>query len=240
MALVGKSTAVVSLGVSCQTTFQIERARPLLVDRLDEELEEIGLPFDWRIQGPADVAAILRENNPYPQRAAELGGDRNRYWEKRRTWFWHEKWEDFARFSEKQAHLWANWGRVGRTKRQVFVASNTQNNLVDKARDFGGFDFKVRLEDLFALQAQLETLFPAPELHFVTRGKLMVDLESFGFQVILEREHVVRVKRLAREGVHLHILEPDRSQWQGPAAAWDQILDRIIRQKAPRKVTTAA
>ena len=228
MALIGAKTAVVSLGISCQTTFQIERAEARISSALGEELVKASTPWDWRIVGPADVAGMLRDNNPYPADPKELGGDRRRYWARRRCWFWHDKWDDFARFSEKQAHLWANWGKITKTRRQVFIASNTQNNLAQKAAEVGGIEPRVRLADLFALQAQLEAMFPAPELHFVTRAPLMRDLEAFGFETIREREHWVRVKTMAREGVRLHQLPPDRTSWQGDPAGWEPILDRIV------------
>lgn len=236
MALLGKTLAVVSLGISCQTTFQLERAKARISAAHGEDLVELSMPFDWRIVGPVDVAGMLKDAEFYPEDQTELTGERRRYWKRRRCWFWHDKWDDFGRFRAKQAHLVDNWRKIPETRRQVFIASNTQNNLPQKREEVGGFDVRVRLEDLFALQARLEVLFPAPELHFVTRAPLMVDLQAFGFQGIREREHWVKVASMARDGVHLHQVGLDRSQWSGDNGAWDSILDRIMARGAPAKL----
>ena len=236
MSLLGKTLAVVSLGISCQTTFQLLRAKARISAAHGEDLVEASMPFDWRIVGPADVAGMLKDDEFYPKDQAELTLDRRRYWARRRCWFWHDKWDDFGRFRSKQDHLVENWRKVPATRRQVFIASNTQNNLPAKRAEAGGFDVTTRLEDLFALQARLEVLFPAPELHFVTRAPLMVDLQAYGFTGIREREHHVRVASMSREGVHLHQVGLDRTQWSGDDAAWDSVLDRIMARGKPGSV----
>jgi hypothetical protein len=228
MALIGKKIAVVSLGVSCQTTRQIENNRERLARKLDDELEQKRLPFDWRMQPVDAVAKMVRDGEFYPPEASELGRDRRRYWARGKTWFWHDKWDDFRSFQAKQAHLVDNWKLLAKTPRIVFVVSNSQNNLARQAKEFGGIEIPVRIEAMFELLAVLETSFRDPELHLVTRPELVPDLGAFGFSSIAPGGHAIRVRGAARGSVTVHGVPADKSQWEGPTDAWRKVIDRIV------------
>ena len=195
MALIGRSTVIVPVGISCQTAFQIDRAKPMLEVELGEPLEHFATPFDWRIVGPGDLAGIIRDNAFYPATPSELTGNRRPHWPARNCWFWHEKFDDFAKFTAKQAHLAWNWGRIFEAKRRIFVVSNTQNNLPKVQRERGGFHVLVDGADLRALGDALRAVFGTIELHFVTG--------AVGYCGNVDRSWTV------------HGLQPDRSQWHG-------------------------
>lgn len=213
--LLGKTTAVIPMGMSCQTAHQVEHRKAKLEIIVGEELEKIRTPFEWRIVGPADVAGMIRENNPYPASADELSGDGNRYWARRRCWFWHDKWDDFARFSEKQAHLWSNWGRIREASRKIFVLCDTQNNLARVLKPLGSKPPTVGAASLCILWRVLADRFEGAELHFVTD-----DDDHRGGNLIYADRSLAPVR--------VHWIAPDRSSWQGDSTAWGRILDRIV------------
>lgn len=211
MALLGRRTAIVPLGISCQTAHQIERAQGFLAELCDDVFVPETTPFDWRIVGPKDLAGMLAENNPYPASADELVGTKRPYWPKRRCHFWHDGAGNFANFTAKQAHLWANWGRIAHAERKIFVLSNTQANLPRKARDPGGFDYRLYADELVMLATVLGAQFKRPELHVVSQRALIPDLE--------------RLPELARglKGVRLglHLIKTAVGGWHGDDDAWN-------------------
>lgn len=225
MALFGRRTAVVPLGVSCQTAFQIERAQVFLADLTQEVFRAETTPFDWRIVGAAEIAAMIAENNPYPASASELEGTKRPYWRKRRCHFWHDGAGDFAAFTSKQAHLWENWTRIAGFERKVFVLSNLQNNLARVLQEVGpnrGFEYLLHPVDVVMLASQLKARFERPELHVVTRKPLFPGHERLGSMAG------------AFKGVRLgvHFVEPDSSQWHGDPHLWNGALAAIIGKRA--------
>lgn len=219
--LVGTRLAVIPLGVSCQTAHQVEEHQGLLERLGGCALVRARTPFEWRIVGPSDTALMIRENNPYPTSAAELSGDRNRYWARRRCWFWHDKWDDFARFSSKQAHLWQNWSLIGGASRKVFVISDTQNNLKRVLAPHGCAPPVVDSTGMIDLARAIGEQFGTAELHLVTKATR----ERRGF--LGERTTVDKRVTISR-----HWIAADRSSWQGDGTAWGHVFDRIITPRS--------
>lgn len=217
MALFGRRTAIVPLGISCQTAHQLERAQGLIAELAQEIFEPATTPFDWRIVGPGDLADMLAENNPYPVTADELEGTKRPYWRRRRCHFWHDPAGNFAAFTEKQAHLWATWSRISRFERKVFVLSNTQNNLPEKAETPGGFDFRIGAAEVVRLAGVLAQLFERPELHVVTRKQIFTGLDD-----------MPALAKGLKTRLGLHLVEPDSTQWQGDPELWDGTFARIM------------
>src|ERR1700728_4323365 len=67
MSLIGKKSAIVSLGSGCQTTFQIHLSNELLSEAVGEELAPLRLPFDWTLTSPTLAAARLDSGMCSPQ-----------------------------------------------------------------------------------------------------------------------------------------------------------------------------
>lgn len=218
MALFGRRTAVVPLGISCQTAYQLERAQCLIAELRDEIFQVETTPFDWRIVGPGDIADMLATNNPYPAIAAELVGTKRPYWPRRRCHFWHDPAGNFAAFTEKQAHLWANWAKISRAERKIFILSNCQGNLPDKAIDPGGFDWRINAAEIVRLAVVLSGLFERPELHVVARKADFDGLENL--------PQLASCLNLVRLGVHF--VTPREANWQGDDMAWNGALAAII------------
>jgi len=221
MALFGRETVVVPLGISCQTAHQVERAAPLIAELTGEIFQQHTTPFDTRIVGAGDLERMIAENNPYPASADELVGTKRPYWPKRNCHFWHDGAGDFAAFTSKQAHLWAAWGRISGYRRKVFILSNTQNNLAQKAIDPGGFKQNVDMGDLVALAITLSRAFDKPELHVVSRRPIFERLD-----VAAELAKDLHVK------LGLHFIEPDSTQWHGDDEVWNGTLARIMGGQA--------
>ena len=219
MALFGRRTAIVPLGISCLPAHQVERAQVLLAGLADDVFDLATTPFDWRIVGPGDLADMIEQNDPYPSHVGELVGTKRPYWPRRRCHFWHDPAENFADFSSKQAHLWANWARISAAERKVFVLSNAQNNLAQKAKDPGGFSERINSAEIVRLARVLGSNFRRPELHVVTRKPIFDGLEDLA---ALTRDlHGVKLG--------LHFIEPDSSQWQGDDQLWDGTFRAIMR-----------
>ncbi len=211
--LVGSRLAVIPLGVSCQTAHQVELHRREIEKRAEESLDDARTPFDWRIVGPADVAAMIEADELFPTSVDELSSDRNRYWKRRSCWFWHDKFDDFSRFTSKQGHLVDNWRRIGEAKRKIFVISDTQNNLERVLKPFKATPPRVEPKGLEALAGVILARFGGAEVHLVTnRGWKMPVPELFT----------------------VHWIAPDRSSWQGDDTAWGRILDRIVTARPTR------
>lgn len=221
MALFGRRTVIVPLGISCQTAHQIERAQGVIAEITNEIFVPETTPFDWRIVGAGDLERMIAENNPYPASADELVGTKRPYWPSRRCHFWHDPAGDFAAFTAKQAHLWETWGRIGRFERKVFILSNTQNNLAEKAKDPGGFEPRLHTYPVIALAHVLAQRFERPELHVVTRKPLFDGLDLLA--------HHARELKGVKLG--MHFVEPDSSQWHGDNELWDGTLAAILGGK---------
>lgn len=221
MALFGRETVVVPLGISCQTAHQVERAAPLLAELTAEIFQQHTTPFDTRIVGAGDMARMIAADEFFPQTADELTGTKRPYWKKHSCHFWHDGIGNFWAFKEKQAHLRASWRRIGGYKRKVFILSNTQNNLAQKEIDPGGFRRNVDMGDLVTLAVTLSREFDKPELHVVSRRPLFERLDMMG----------ELAKELHGAKLSIHFVEPDSTQWHGDDEIWDGTLARIMGDK---------
>ena len=73
MSLVGQKAAVVSFGISCQTTLQIDDHVELIKHAVgDETLKSSSLPFDAVLTHPISTAQMLDADTFYPASKDEL------------------------------------------------------------------------------------------------------------------------------------------------------------------------
>src|SRR4051812_16158649 len=91
MSLVGQKAAVVSLGISCQTTLQIDDHAELIAQAIgDDTLKKSSLPFDAVLTHPVSTAQMLDADTFYPASKDELRLCKGALWVKQDFYFRHE------------------------------------------------------------------------------------------------------------------------------------------------------
>ncbi|TNC12760.1 hypothetical protein FF100_13940 [Methylobacterium terricola] len=177
MSAFGQRTAIISLGVSCQTAWQIDRHVDLLSSLTGEPLTRATGPFDWLIMPPRSFASWMRAGGRFPDHPREIVCHPNFYWPAHNLHFWHEFTRDdvialdetFEATRAKFAYLLDRFAELKRFRRCLFFVSNTQANLDVVTRVSPSMDFHFSAEAMAALtQAVTDTLGLAGEIHFVT------------------------------------------------------------------------
>lgn len=209
MALIGPDLAIMSVGMSCQAAQQLRVHADLVRARSGAALELHTTPWDWTICGPAGVAAMLGDGVMFPADVGELETRKGKpYWAKRRCFYWHMKGaiadhgDATAQVARQAAHLEA----VAAARRRVFILCNTQNNLAQQARAYGGFTVGLVADDVRALSDALIRRFGPHELVVVTHpgkhdlGRAWAPIEFGG----------------------------DKSQWAGDDRQWARLLAALF------------
>jgi hypothetical protein len=172
MSLIGKKSAVVSLGSACQAAFQIRLHADLLSQALGDELVPSRLPFDWTIAPPARAADWIAASDRFPRSPDALSpvpGEKGAfYWRERGVYFWHDfKTQDgidvagtFEYTRDKYERHFEKLRNLGELETVIAVVANTQNNLdgilPDKA------DLLYRRADVVRLKTAFETEIGRP------------------------------------------------------------------------------
>lgn len=149
MSLLGEHCAIVSLGMSCQTSHQLRRHADLLKVLLeDSTLEPSSMPFDNVIAPPSGAAALLSWRRFLPP-IGELVANPVPFWAGPNIYFWHDfvtarpgEYEmsrsGFEIFSSKLAHKAQKFEQLAARRRVICVISNTQGNLGGISDGSGG------------------------------------------------------------------------------------------------------
>ncbi|MFG1433299.1 hypothetical protein V5F44_20545 [Xanthobacter sp. V2C-8] len=188
MSAESKSLSIISLGVSCQTAMQIRHHAKLIasltgedVEIAGEELEGSTFPFDWRIM-PADAFCWMAENRQFfpktpfelSRRIGEWPVDVPPHWDDSNSIFWHDfKVTEVAWDVEKTFDVTAEKYRyttekfLNRTKRSIFILSNTQNNLKSVVTDVVGLKFDFDRKLITRVRRSLEALFPKLDIELI-------------------------------------------------------------------------
>ncbi len=226
MSAIGDRTAVVSLGVSCQTAWQINRHVGLLSRLAGEALRRVSTPFDWLIMPPGAFVSWMEAGARFPASPDEIVVHPNFRWPRHNLHFWHEFTQDgvpalhatFARTRAKFDHLLDRLAAIRTRERRLFFVSNTQGNLDEVERVSPTLDFAFTQDAMGRLERAVRTAFGQDsEVHFVARAdRLDLAGNATGFNV--------------------HVLEPGASDVFGSDADWEAVfraaLDRGVRQAA--------
>jgi len=207
MSLIGARTAVVSLGVSCQTARQIRRNQALLSTRLGDALQPLSLPLDWMFVPPDAMARLLRSAIRVPPQRGELIAAEQPFWARHGIWLWHDPVAndaDFTALQARQTRRWVRFDALGALDRRVFVVSNTQNNLNAVARKAPQrLDFRLTRQRMTAIAEALAHIFP--------RGRN--DLLFVAYAARLGPD-------AAQAGFPLVVLDPDKTDHEGDDRQW--------------------
>ncbi len=206
--LIGKRTAVMSVGISCQAAEQLRSQVDHVAKILGERLEVHTTPWDWTICGPAGVAQMVQDGVTFPRDPSDLEARARPYWPARSCYFWHVG-KAIARHQEalEEAQGREAWlDRLAGVRRRVFILANTQNNLEAKRAAVGGFGVGLDRKGVDLLEAALVARWGPAELHVVTRRGL----------------HTLKGRARTWE------LRPDPSEWRGDRAQWRALLAKIL------------
>jgi hypothetical protein len=209
MAFFSDDTAVVSLGVSCQTAMQLEAHEPWIREWLGGG-ETHKTPLDWLLSPTRSTAQMIDEWAFLPP-VDEAVRDPALRWPRVPALYIHDHdWRDDPAITHaKYAHK-AGWlAKVAEKRRRVFIVSNTQNNLAAPvwAANLGDDWFRLDDAGLDALRTALEARFGAVELYAV----------SYPYR------HAV-----TSSADRLFELEPDLSSVEGDKDQWARVLAAIL------------
>jgi hypothetical protein len=232
MSLVGQKAAVVSLGMSCQTTLQIDDHADLIAQAVgDPDLKPSSLPFDNLVCHPRAAAKLLESDAFYPASKDELAVYRGAFWTAQQVYFRHECTlrksrpieylrgkVDVARgyrdLAGKFAHLAEKFRRLRELERLIFVVSNSQNDLTEYQAEVG-IDCVVPMDDVTAL-------CDACDRYFGRRCEYIFAIYDGRTAGVADRSNL-RVFRLT----------PDLSEWAGDHGQWRAIWTQYFGEHTP-------
>jgi hypothetical protein len=231
MSLVGKKAAVVSFGISCQTTLQIDDHVELIAQAIgDETLKPSSLPFDAVLTHPTSTARMLDADTFYPASKDEIRLCRGALWVKQNAYFRHECTlrkshpieylrgkvnldRGYRELASKFAHLSQKFRRLRELERLIFVVGNSQNDLPEMQAEIGGDagDSVISMEAMQQLCDACDRYFGRPcEYIFVTYPSM-------------------RTGTAGRRGLSVFELTPDDSKWAGDHAQWKALWTDYFR-----------
>ena len=231
MSLVGQKAAVVSFGISCQTTLQIDDHAELIAQAVgDETLKKSSLPFDAVLTHPTSTARMLDADTFYPASKDELRLHKGALWVKQDAYFRHECTlrkshpieylrgkvnleRGYRELASKFAHLSQKFRRLRELERLIFVVGNSQNDLPEMQAEIGcdSAASVISMESMQQLCAACDRYFGRPcEYILVTYPDLKTGTES-------------------HRGLSVFELTPDDSQWAGDHAQWQALWTDYFR-----------
>jgi hypothetical protein len=232
MSLIGTRAAVISLGMSCQSTLQIDDHRDVIARAVgDDTLKPSSMPFDNIVCHPASAAAMLRTDTFFPVSKDQLKVLRGALWTEHHVYFRHECTlrksrpleyltgkvnvaRGYRELASKFTHLADKFRRLSQLERLIFVISNTQNDLTEY-RDEAGIEDIVPMETVEQLSAATDSYFGRRcEYIFVTYETRVTGTTN-------------------RPGLSVFKIVPDSSEWAGDHAQWRAIFERHLSLVAP-------
>jgi hypothetical protein len=223
MSLCGEHTAFISIGLGCQTSWQLHVNSELLSALTGDRLCYRSAFFNWVIVssdsiprvlerlvlGGAIRMASLRIPKSY-QQCNTLAGHK--------VWFWHEKpshtiTPDLAvQMAGKYEHLRQNFLDLCSRPCRYFVLSSAQNNLEDE-HPYRCEGMQIALDDtlLRNIRRTLDQLLPSGENHLI---------------VVVRRDRIARGMR-----ERTCPIEGDDTEWRGVPALWHEMLKQRLEQR---------
>ena len=201
-------TAIVSLGMSCQSARQIRTGMDVLGAALGETFERERHFFDGLIAPVSGMAALFEDGFPVFTRKRIEPGPGHPTWQPYGIRFLHhfrEEGEDAdidACFDEELSrfsHMREKFARLSDRRRVVFVISNSQNNLAEVAQETEMGSIAFDAGELARLQAAVDRFLDRPCEYLVV-------------------SYPDRHGGIAHP--QLTVLRPDDSEWTGDKAQW--------------------
>jgi hypothetical protein len=231
MSLLGSKVGVISLGMSCQSSHQIELHAKLIADLVDDRSAKVSrFPFDNIICSPHAAGGMLEADRFHPESPDEVTiSESGGTWREMDAHYWHEfrpirsgilrrKKMDpaasFKRLTGKYRHTASKFRQLAKVQRLIFVISNSQNNLDMVARTTGNLDFVLDRSMVNGLADRTDAYFGrACEYIFATYPERMRGSAE-------------------RNNVSVYELSPDGSEWMGDPAQWAALFREALAPKA--------
>ncbi|SMF66085.1 hypothetical protein SAMN02982989_3437 [Xaviernesmea oryzae] len=216
MSLTGNNVAVLSIGMSCQTSHQIREHASLLREVTgDPSLKVKALPFDWLISQPTSTLSILQSVKRFPDLDELAMRQGKPYWPRHNVYFWHAFKNDEQQFDipgtynmvrETMLMRWERFSNAVIGRRLILVMSNTQNDLDGHCRAAGTMSSIFQMSKLNSIAREIrQILAPSAEIVVVSRrDRMLADEEP--------------------RGIKLFYHQPDSSRWEGDNAQWAETL----------------
>lgn len=213
MSAIGDSIAIVSLGLSCQSSRQIDAHVPLLRKLTgDQSLEKASLPFDWLISSPGGLGRLIESRQLFPETHEQLRNDQHRlrhadhevlYWHESRL-FAHAGHPGFADAKAKFTFTSGRFDKVAKLDRVIAVLSDTQSNLPEIEQQWGIGLTDTRIEHAELLRTRFAAFLGRPvEMLMVSRTPRPNDELPADFA--------------------LYHMVPEPEGWTGNAAHWAKV-----------------
>lgn len=215
--MIGSRSAVVSLGLSCQTARQLQLQAPLISELLDEPVEPSSMLFNWTLTDPRDLGGFLARPSTSTHFSWEDGPVR---FSDGRIWLWHDprcgpdaKSTDLAGAAEKQKYLLRKLTELRRIKRRIFVLANAQSviAMMDQPE---WLDVTITPERVAAIQRGLDTMFPKGS------NRLLLGLAP-------DRTSGMKA------GSYFPLTDNGMNDWQGDPDAWADFLRHGLEDRRP-------
>lgn len=218
-------TAIVSLGMSCQSARQIRTSMDVLGAALGETIERERHFFDGLIAPVGGMAALFEDGFPVFDRERIEPGPGHPTWQPYAIRFLHHFRAEGgaadidAHFDEEQSrfsYLREKFARLSDRRRVVFVISNSQNNLAEVARETEIGSIAFDQGELARLQTAVDRFLGRPCEYLVA-------------------SYPDRHGGIAHP--QLTILQPDGSEWTGDKAQWRALFNDYFGR--PRRLSFA-
>ena len=231
MSVTGNSVAVLSIGMSCQTSHQIrERVGLLREVTNDRSLKVKALPLDWLISQPSSTLSLLRSAKRFPDKGELIMRGGKPYWPLHNIYFWHAfKTESrqfdidatYAAVRETMLMRWERFDKAVKGRRLILVMSNTQNDLEKHCETGRTISAVFQMSQPNSMSDHLRYMFgPTTEVVVVSRrDRMLADADPCGIKLFYHR--------------------PDLSRWEGDDAQWANTLRSACTSVAPREKTDA-
>ncbi len=209
--------AVVSLGMSCQTTHQLRRLTSAESQQTTTQIAALSGPMDWLICPPHSTIQLLKHRFPdFTKDDIQIRKGRA-YWSEFNLYFWHSFLVDdgeqrqvcidktFENELSRWRYLRDRFSTLNPTQ-TVFVLSNTQNNLRTEV-------FRETEQNQYRFTPEL-----LEELHWSLAGFFSTAISNIHLEVITRTDLTDNIESCA----YGYLLPHDQHEWKGSNKSWDQ------------------
>jgi hypothetical protein len=222
LALLGQHSAIIPIGLSYQTAWQVHHHRDFLSFLLDEDFEILPSFLERPISSADQLPTLLRRiaDGPIETASWDVPAAANSavMLKPFKLWLWYEKAshqvedDDLAAIAAKFEQRRLNLLRLAEMPRRVFVVGSGQNDLLNEFPYLRGGLQLGFTDDLVAqLRETLDALFPHGENHLLIVGK----------------------PRWIGEVVGAYALPEEQTYWHGVEADWRHVLFAFLTDSFP-------
>jgi hypothetical protein len=212
VSLVGGKSAIISLGLSCQTAWQLQLNQQLISDLIGEPLSVKKSLFNYTLSQPDAICDYLAAGPGQTITSEDITSNHENilFIERLKLWLMHDSKqrepEHLPVVAQKYTYLSDNFWSVQKAERRLFIVSNSQNNL-RRQNIPGQREFSLREQDIHNITDAVHRAFPS--------GSNTVAFVCYSDRVS------------APSGTY-HALRPDTSVWEGDRDHWIDLYPTLL------------